>query len=108
MQDLPDVRLVLACQLHKIPSGCFKQYEADAGRNPWPLLGPPQDQWELGERIHALCVPGSLGADISWAVWGNDRGAGIMVPWPSGLSDEAVTTPLPLAPERYIDVSTWL
>lgn len=28
-----------------------------------------------------------------------------MVPWPSGFSDEVITTPLPLASERYADVS---
>lgn len=51
------VSLVLACQLHKIPSGRFAQEQTGAGagsENTWPLLGPPKDQWELGERIHAL------------------------------------------------------
>ena len=46
--------LALACQLHKIPSGMFCNYAAASNDNPWPLLGPPKDQWELGERIHTL------------------------------------------------------
>ncbi|GFZ42290.1 hypothetical protein JCM24511_00004 [Saitozyma sp. JCM 24511] len=84
------VSLALACQLHIIPSGLFSHHAAAIDNNAWPLLGPPKDQWELGERIHTF-----------WAVWGNDRAASLMVPWPSGLSDEVVTTPLPLATERY-------
>lgn len=48
------VSLALACQLHKIPSGVFSNYVAAINHNPWPLLGPPKDQWELGERIHTL------------------------------------------------------
>jgi hypothetical protein len=46
--------LSLACQLHKIPSGMFCNDTSASNDNPWPLLGPPKDQWELGERIHTL------------------------------------------------------
>jgi len=52
-------RLALACQLHKIPSSVYdptasaKTWNADGS---WPLLGPPKDQWDLCERIHALYV----------------------------------------------------
>ena len=49
-------RLALACRLHKIETGIFRKEEqsGSAAEAAWPLLGPPKDQWELAERIHAL------------------------------------------------------
>lgn len=51
--------LVHACQLDKITTGKWTpamsmSEGARTQENPWPLLGPPKDQWDLCERIHAL------------------------------------------------------
>lgn len=39
----------------------------------------------------------------SWGVWGNVRGASIMLPWPTPIHDETILTPLPYPPEYYLD-----
>jgi hypothetical protein len=49
--------LVHACQLDKITTNIWSPEmlkEKRTPENPWPLLGPPKDQWDLGQRIHAL------------------------------------------------------
>ena len=50
-------RIACACQLDRIPTATFSKTATSGARNtdnPWPMLGAPKDQWELGERIHCL------------------------------------------------------
>ncbi|ORY26130.1 hypothetical protein BCR39DRAFT_470688 [Naematelia encephala] len=83
--------LALACELHKIPSSIVPVQPA-ASTSPWPLIGPPKDQWDMCERIHAF-----------WSTWGNDRGAAVAMPWPTGMKDETILTPLPRHPDDYMN-----
>nr|XP_031862424.1 uncharacterized protein CI109_001921 [Kwoniella shandongensis]KAA5529496.1 hypothetical protein CI109_001921 [Kwoniella shandongensis] len=87
------ISLCVACGLHQIPSSIFAQPESteELGHST-SLLPPPKHQWELCERIHAF-----------WSAWGNERGLSLMVPWPSAIRDEIVTTPWPRPPEDFQD-----
>ncbi|KAK8864641.1 hypothetical protein IAR55_001891 [Kwoniella newhampshirensis] len=85
--------LCMACGLHQIPSSIFTPHEInEKSKTRKALLPPPTSQWELCERIHAF-----------WSAWGNERGRSFWVPWPSAISDENVTTPLPRPPEDFQD-----
>ncbi|EIW65919.1 hypothetical protein M231_02824 [Tremella mesenterica] len=91
------VSLVTACQLDKIPSSTWTPEMLDK-RNaiecPWPILGPPKNQYELMERIHAF-----------WGTWGNATGASLMLPWETFIRDDLIRTPLPREPSAYSDGS---
>lgn len=84
------VRLVLSCGLHRIKSCVHKPEQPNNPflRNRIFLLPPPEDAVELGERIHAF-----------WSVFAIDRCGALATGYPSGISDEDITTPFgrPLA-----------
>ncbi|WRT66600.1 uncharacterized protein IL334_003559 [Kwoniella shivajii] len=85
------VSLCMACGLHQIPSSVYsvQQHQAKPVKTN-TLLSPPQNQQELGERIHSF-----------WSTWGNERGGSLTHHWPSAIEDESITTPLPRPKEDY-------
>lgn len=80
--------VALACHLHRIRSSVWDPSEVGPRfDHVWPLIGPPRNQWDLTERIHAF-----------WSIWASDCGATLMMPWPSAIDDRTILTPLPKRP----------
>lgn len=68
-------------------------------------MGSMREDPRLVSRQISLLLDLQVMADAidSWGVWGTVRGASIMLPWQSPIRDETILTPLPYAPERYLD-----
>ncbi|KDQ21140.1 hypothetical protein BOTBODRAFT_49840 [Botryobasidium botryosum FD-172 SS1] len=80
------IRFAMACQLHEI--------NPDMNTNQNPLLAPPRDLIELGDRIY-----------LFWSLFCIDRSGSLITGLPSELpiDDEKITTPWPCPLEYYID-----
>ncbi|KAL7422009.1 hypothetical protein Q5752_003782 [Cryptotrichosporon argae] len=83
------VGLVKSCKLDQIKSSTWTGQER---AEDWPILGPPKDQWDLVERIHAF-----------WGIWANERASTMMLSWRPILDDAFISTPLPWRAEDYFD-----
>lgn len=105
----------MTCGLHRIQSSVFSPpppFNATLYftlRNGAPYASPPpEDEIELGERIHALYVFMSQDALIlSWAVYEIDQCTAIAHLYDSGFHLDDITTPFPRPLEDYHVVSTW-
>ncbi|KDQ07188.1 hypothetical protein BOTBODRAFT_39020 [Botryobasidium botryosum FD-172 SS1] len=80
-------RFALACRLHQIDSCSLEASKAS------PLLGPPRDLVDLGDRIY-----------LFWGLFCMDRIGSLIANLPSAFSKEnEITTMWPCPPEYYSD-----